>query len=129
MAILINHVKFAFNNKTHLPLDNGNVTCVCGYRDSWGRCCTQVVAIDAVKVKSALNQFEAKQVCRELNKVSCLVDIILFNMPTNLTVTSSYFVNTEFHLSCDMWSSYMFYASELILQISCLHCFAHTPSH
>ncbi|KAI0212169.1 Poly(ADP-ribose) glycohydrolase [Lamellibrachia satsuma] len=37
-------------------------------RDSWGRCCTQVVAIDAVKVKSALNQFEAKQVCRELNK-------------------------------------------------------------
>ncbi|KAI0212170.1 hypothetical protein LSAT2_002945 [Lamellibrachia satsuma] len=40
----------------------------CGYRDSWGRRCTQVVAIDALTVKYHLNQFEDKPVSRELNK-------------------------------------------------------------
>ncbi|KAI0212168.1 Poly(ADP-ribose) glycohydrolase [Lamellibrachia satsuma] len=37
-------------------------------RDNWGRRCTQVVAIDAISVKYDLDQFEAPQVCRELNK-------------------------------------------------------------
>ena len=44
-----------------------NVTC--GYRDGWGRRCTQLVAIDALVFDDQSNQFETSKVSRELNKV------------------------------------------------------------
>jgi len=44
---------------------------VCVHRDSWGRRCTQVVAIDAVNVKhNVASQFGGSQMRRELNKAS-----------------------------------------------------------
>ena len=40
-------------------------------RDTWGRRCTEVVAIDALVVPNHTEQFQTYHVRRELNKVSC----------------------------------------------------------
>ena len=38
-------------------------------RDPWGRRCTEVVAIDALVIRSYKTQFGSRNVMRELNKV------------------------------------------------------------
>ena len=47
----------------------GVINVPCGYRDGWGRHCTQLVAIDALVFDNHSNQFETSNVMRELNKV------------------------------------------------------------
>ena len=39
------------------------------YRDSWGRRCTELVAIDALIFRTYVDQFHENLVQRELNKV------------------------------------------------------------
>ena len=54
----------------------------CGYRDGWGRRCTQLVAIDALMLSRQSNQFEASKVSRELNKVISQATLLALDIHT-----------------------------------------------
>ena len=56
---------------------NGVTVCVSGggcppVRDDWQRRCTEIVALDAIKYRHFLEQFQPEKMSRELNKVGAL---------------------------------------------------------
>lgn len=54
---------------THTPKCSNDVHLVSPCRDEWQRRCTEIVAIDALKLRNFLEQFFPEKILRELNKV------------------------------------------------------------